>query len=57
MIEQAGDELFLFSSDYPHPEGGRKPIERFEASMQGISEGAKERFYWRNTADLFAEQP
>ncbi|HEX6476581.1 MAG TPA: amidohydrolase family protein, partial [Acidimicrobiales bacterium] len=23
MIEQAGSELFMFSTDYPHPEGGR----------------------------------
>ena len=23
----------MFSSDYPHVEGGRRPIERFEASL------------------------
>ena len=33
IIEQAGPELVMFSSDYPHVEGGRKPIERFEASL------------------------
>ena len=52
MIEQAGAELFLFSSDYPHPEGGRDPIARFEASLQGISEEARERFYSRNFAEM-----
>ena len=31
IIEQAGPEVCLFSSDYPHVEGGRRPIERFEA--------------------------
>src|SRR5581483_4965331 len=36
MIEQAGADLFLFSTDYPHPEGTRDPIGRFEASMSGI---------------------
>jgi predicted TIM-barrel fold metal-dependent hydrolase len=30
MIEQAGADLFLFSTDYPHPEGTRDPIGRFE---------------------------
>ncbi len=52
MIEQAGEELFLFSSDYPHPEGGRRPLERFEESMAGISEQAKDRFYSGNFAHM-----
>ena len=33
MIEQAGAELFLFSTDFPHPEGGRDPLRRFRASL------------------------
>ncbi len=45
MVEQAGAELFLFSSDYPHPEGGRDPLARFEHSLQGVDAAAKERFY------------
>jgi len=52
MIEQAGDELFLFSSDYPHPEGGRNPLKRFEESLAGIGEEARERFYSRNFAEM-----
>ena len=52
MIEQAGAELFLFSTDYPHPEGTRDPIKRFEASMPGIDEAAKQRFYSRNFAEM-----
>jgi predicted TIM-barrel fold metal-dependent hydrolase len=52
LIEQAGDEMFLFSSDYPHPEGGHDPLGRFEASLEGISENALERFYSRNFADM-----
>jgi predicted TIM-barrel fold metal-dependent hydrolase len=52
MIENAGEELFLFSSDYPHIEGGRNPIKRFEESMAAISEAKKERFYSGNFADL-----
>ena len=37
IIEQAGPEVCLFSSDYPHVEGGRRPIERFEASLGDAS--------------------
>jgi uncharacterized protein len=52
MIEQAGAELFLFSSDYPHPEGGRDPLRRFEDSMTTIDEQAKARFYSGNFAEM-----
>jgi predicted TIM-barrel fold metal-dependent hydrolase len=52
IIEQGGEELFLFSSDYPHIEGGRNPLKRFEESMPGISESAKERFYATNFVEL-----
>jgi len=52
IVENAGDEVCLFSSDYPHVEGGRNPIKRFEESMQGLSEAQKQRFYVDNFADL-----
>jgi len=55
MIEQAGDDLFMFSSDYPHIEGGRHPLKRFETAMPGISEAAKERFYAQNFVDLLGQ--
>ncbi|MBA2281832.1 MAG: amidohydrolase family protein [Acidimicrobiia bacterium] len=53
-IEQAGPEICLFSSDYPHVEGGRKPVERFEASLDaaGIAEDARQRFWSENFLDL-----
>jgi hypothetical protein len=50
MIENAGADFFSFSSDYPHPEGGRDPLGRFEASLASISDDAKERFYAQNFA-------
>jgi predicted TIM-barrel fold metal-dependent hydrolase len=52
MIEQAGPELFLFSSDYPHPEGGRDPLGRFERELDGHPDDVKERFYSRNFAEM-----
>ena len=54
MIEQAGEELFLFSSDYPHPEGGRNPLGRFEESMTSTSDPAKQRFYVDNFAEMMS---
>ena len=54
IIANSGDEVCLFSSDYPHVEGGRNPIKRFEASMEtaGIERGAEARFYCDNFVDL-----
>ena len=52
IIEQAGEEVCLFSSDWPHVEGGRNPLKRFEDSMPGLSEPAKQRFYCDNFVDL-----
>ena len=52
IIEQAGPELCMFSSDYPHIEGGRNPLKRFALSTPNLSESAKEKFYASNYADL-----
>jgi predicted TIM-barrel fold metal-dependent hydrolase len=52
ITEQAGPEICLFSSDYPHVEGGRNPLRRFEASMARVPESAKERFYRGNFEEL-----
>ena len=52
MTEQRGDDLFLFSSDYPHPEGTKNPIERFEANMYDMTEAQRDRFYQGNYADM-----
>ena len=57
IIANSGDEVCLFSSDYPHVEGGRNPIKRFEASMAtaGTSEAQKQRFYCDNFVDLMGK--
>ena len=52
LIDQCGPELFMFSTDYPHPEGGRRPFERFGAQLDGFDEETRERFFWRNGAEL-----
>ncbi len=52
ITEQVGPRICLFSSDYPHVEGGRRPIERFEASLGGASEAVRQAFYCDNFVDL-----
>jgi uncharacterized protein len=52
LVDQCGPELFLFSTDYPHPEGGRRPFETFGEAMSGFDEAAREQFFWRNGAEL-----
>jgi predicted TIM-barrel fold metal-dependent hydrolase len=54
IIQNTGPEVALFSSDFPHVEGGRNPIARFERSMDaaGVTEADKQNFYVNNYADL-----
>jgi predicted TIM-barrel fold metal-dependent hydrolase len=52
IIEQSGEETCMFSSDYPHVEGGRNPLGRFERSLARLPERAKQRFYCDNFVDL-----
>lgn len=35
LCRESDPALYLFSSDYPHAEGGRDPIKRFETSLAG----------------------
>jgi predicted TIM-barrel fold metal-dependent hydrolase len=53
LLEQCGTDLFMFSTDYPHPEGGRRPFEIFGEAVSAFDEEARERFFWRNGAELF----
>jgi predicted TIM-barrel fold metal-dependent hydrolase len=57
LIRESWPELYLFSSDYPHAEGGRDPIGRFERSLAGIDEAAKRRFFFENFRDLYPNAP
>jgi predicted TIM-barrel fold metal-dependent hydrolase len=52
IVQQAGDQMCLFSSDYPHVEGGRHPLKRFDESLQGCRPQARQRFFADNFADL-----
>jgi uncharacterized protein len=52
LIERCGPEVLMFSSDYPHVEGGRNPLKRFESTLDGRSEAELESFYAGNFVDL-----
>ncbi|MCC6434610.1 MAG: amidohydrolase family protein [Acidimicrobiales bacterium] len=48
LIRDSSPELYLFSSDYPHTEGGRNPIGRFESSLGDLDEAVRRAFYCDN---------
>jgi len=55
MIAQSNPDLYLFSSDYPHIEGTRDPIARFEKTLPQADEQAKAAFYSENFLRLWPD--
>jgi hypothetical protein len=55
IIANSGEEICLFSSDFPHVEGGRNPLKRFNETLTGVPGRAVERFYCDNFIDLMGE--
>ncbi|HVY87483.1 MAG TPA: amidohydrolase family protein [Hyphomonadaceae bacterium] len=55
VIRNTSEEVCLFSSDYPHVEGGRHPLKRFNDALQGVSPNAVDRFYCDNFIDLMGD--
>lgn len=41
-------EVYAFSTDYPHPEGGTRPLEDFYASVRPLGDEGIEAFFVRN---------
>jgi predicted TIM-barrel fold metal-dependent hydrolase len=52
IIENSGPEMCMFSSDFPHIEGGRNPLKRFGDALVDISPAVQQRFYRDNFIDL-----
>tara|TARA_Y100000590_G_scaffold10122_1_gene12438 strand:- start:3806 stop:4963 length:1158 start_codon:yes stop_codon:yes gene_type:complete len=52
IIKEAGTDIFMFSSDYPHVEGGRNPMSRFERATKNLSESDQDKFFRSNFEDL-----
>jgi uncharacterized protein len=55
IIRNSGEEVCLFSSDFPHVEGGRNPLKRFNDSLAGLPQSSIDRFYCDNFVDLMGE--
>ena len=55
LIEQSSPDLYLFSSDYPHVEGGRDPIGKFEGYLTEADEVVKTKFYTENFLRLWPD--
>jgi predicted TIM-barrel fold metal-dependent hydrolase len=55
IIANSGPEVCMFSSDYPHVEGGRNPLKRFTDSLADTSPEAMTRFFSDNFIDLMGE--
>jgi predicted TIM-barrel fold metal-dependent hydrolase len=50
LFAQSDPALYLFSSDYPHAEGGRDPLGRFDRSLAGADDAALAAFFADNAA-------
>ena len=49
QIERYGmPEIYAFSTDFPHPEGGTDPIGRMAADMQPLGDAVLEAFFIHN---------
>jgi predicted TIM-barrel fold metal-dependent hydrolase len=57
IIANSGPEICMYSSDYPHPEGGRDPLTHFRASLDGANVDRKSRdgFFRDNFVDMMGE--
>jgi predicted TIM-barrel fold metal-dependent hydrolase len=55
IIANSGPEVCLFSSDFPHVEGGRNPLKRFDESLADTPRTSIDNFYSDNFIDLMGQ--
>lgn len=55
IIENGCEDIALFSSDYPHVEGGRNPLKRFNESLEGVSAKARRKFFRDNFVRMMGQ--
>ncbi len=53
ILRNVGQDILMFNTDYPHPEGGKDPFGAYERSLDAVSPTPDEldRFYSKNYAD------
>ena len=52
IIENSSPDICMFSSDYPHVEGGRNPLRRFDNEVGHLPADVQDRFFRSNFEDL-----
>ncbi len=55
IIDNSHEDMLLFSSDFPHVEGGRNPLKRFGDALSGQSPRVLDKFYRDNFIDLMGQ--
>jgi predicted TIM-barrel fold metal-dependent hydrolase len=53
LVSESSPDLYMFSSDYPHAEGGRDPIGRFSRSTETLTKEDREKFFSKNFKILY----
>lgn len=53
LVSESWPELYMFSSDYPHAEGGRDPIGRFVRTTESLTGHERDLFFHHNFLDLY----
>jgi predicted TIM-barrel fold metal-dependent hydrolase len=51
FVAESDARLYLFSSDYPHAEGGRDPLGRFDRALAGVGPGDRRQFFHANALE------
>src|SRR4030095_5668071 len=51
LCRTSDPHLYLFSSDYPHAEGGRDPLGRFTKSLAGVNDSVAAGFFAENARE------
>ena len=55
IVANSGPQVCMFSSDYPHVEGGRHPLKRFDEALADAAPAAVQGFYADNFIDLMGK--
>lgn len=53
LVSESNADLYMFSSDYPHAEGGRDPIGRFTRTTASLTDEQQNRFFADNFVGLY----
>ena len=53
LMEAAGAEIFMFASDFPHPEGNENAVERAQEALAQMPPERVEKFFNGNARELF----